>query len=163
MGYWTVAQLVPNRTSLALHMLAQQNFTVYAPKIRELRIIRGRKTEVLSALFPGYAFVLITLQWHAAHWCPGVVRLVMDGMQPAKVADDVIREIRARERNGAIEFPRRVPKRGDRIRILAGTCRGHLAIYAGMAAHERITVLLEMLGRQQRITIPERDVGVLMS
>jgi transcriptional antiterminator RfaH len=163
MAYGTVAQLVPNRTSLALHMLAQQNFTVYAPKIRELRFIRGHKTEVLSALFPGYAFVLITLQWHAAHWCPGVVRLMMDGMQPAKVADDVIREIQARERNGAIEFPRRVPKRGDRVRILAGPFRGHLAIYSGMATHERIAVLLDMLGRQQRVTLSELDVGVLVS
>jgi Transcription termination factor nusG len=60
--HWAVAQLMPNRTSLALHTLAQQNFTVYAPKIRELRIIRGHKTEVLPALFPGYAFVLIRLQ-----------------------------------------------------------------------------------------------------
>jgi hypothetical protein len=48
MGYWAVAQLVPNRTSLALHTLAQQNFTVYAPKIRELRVIRGHKTDVFS-------------------------------------------------------------------------------------------------------------------
>jgi len=163
MGYWAVTQLVPHRTSLALHMLAQQNFTVYAPKVRERRIIRGHKTEVLSALFPGYAFVLITLQWHAARWCPGVVRLVMDGMQPAKVPDEVIRQIRDRERNGAIELPRRVLKRGDRVRILAGPFRGHLAVYAGMRAHERITVLLEMLGRQQCVTLGEQDVGVLMS
>jgi transcriptional antiterminator RfaH len=163
MAYWAVAQLVPNRTSLALHMLAQQNFTVYAPKIRELRIIRGHKTEVLSALFPGYAFVLIKLQWHAARWCPGVIRLVMDGMQPAKVPDEVIRQIRDRERNGAIELPRRVLKRGDRVRILTGPFGGHLAVYASMTAHERITVLLEMLGRQQRVTLADRDVGVLMS
>ena len=62
MAYWTVAQLQPSRTALALHLLAQQNFTVYAPKIRELRVIRVRKTEAFSALFPGYAFVLISLQ-----------------------------------------------------------------------------------------------------
>jgi transcriptional antiterminator RfaH len=163
MAYWTVAQLVPNRTSLALHTLTQANFTVYVPKIRELRVIRGRKTEVLSALFPGYTFVLITLQWHAARRCPGVARLVMDGMQPAKVSDDVIKEIRGRERNGAIELPRRLPKRGDRVRILAGPFRGHLAIYSSMAARERVAVLLEMLGRQQRVTLSELDVGVLIS
>src|SRR5215831_2351091 len=136
MSYWTVAQLVPNRTSLAMHMLAQQKFAVYAPKIRERRVIRGHKTEVLSALFPGYAFVLIALQWHAARWCPGVVRLVMDGLQPAKVSDSVIKEIQDRERKAAIELSRRALKHGDRVRILAGPFRGHLGIYAGMAAHE---------------------------
>ena len=87
----------------------------------------------------------------------------MDGMQPAKVSDDVIREIRDRECNGVVELPRRVLKHGDRVRILAGPFRGHLAIYAGMTANERIAVLLEMFGRQQRVTIPDRDVGVLIS
>jgi transcription elongation factor/antiterminator RfaH len=163
MAYWTVAQLVPNRTSLALHTLAQQKFTVYAPKIRERRVIRGHKTEILSALFPGYAFVLIALQWHAARWCPGVVRLVMDGLQPAKVSDRVIKEIQNRERNGAIELPRRALKHGDRVRILGGPFRGHLAIYAGMATQERVAVLLQILGGQQRVTLSERDIGVLIS
>src|SRR5262245_17548740 len=163
MAYWTAAQLVPNRTSLALHTLAHQKFTVYAPRIREQRVIRGRKTEIISALFPGYAFVLIALQWHAARWCPGVVRLVMDGLQPARLSDSVINEIQNRERSGAIEIPRRALKHGDRVRILAGPFRGHLAIYDGMAAHERVGVLLEMLGRQQRVTIPQLDVGVAIS
>jgi hypothetical protein len=31
------------------------------------------------ALLPRYAFVLIELQWHAARWSLGVVRLVLDG------------------------------------------------------------------------------------
>ena len=163
MAYWTVAQLVPNRTSLALHMLAQQNFTVYAPKIRELRVIRGQKTEVLSALFPGYAFVLIALQWHAARWCPGVVRLVMNGLQPARVPDEVIAEIQDREHNGAVKLPRRTLKRGDCLRILVGPFRGHLAICAGMAAHERVAVLLQVLGGPQRVTLAERNVEVITS
>ena len=163
MAYWTVAQLVPNRTSLALRMLAQQNFTVYAPKIRELRVIRGQKTEALSALFPGYAFVRIALQWHAARWCPGVVRLVMNGLQPARVPDEVIAEIQDREHNGAVKLPRRTLKRGDRLRISAGPFRGHLAIYACMAAHERVAVLLQVLGGPQRVTLAERNVEVITS
>jgi hypothetical protein len=55
---------------LALNLLAKEGFTVYAPKIREQRLIRGRRTKVISALFPGYAFVRIALQWHAAYWVP---------------------------------------------------------------------------------------------
>jgi hypothetical protein len=43
MSYWTAAQLQPRRERLALHMLAQENFTVYAPKLRERRTIRGRR------------------------------------------------------------------------------------------------------------------------
>jgi hypothetical protein len=45
MSYWTAAQLQPRRQALALHMLAQENFTVYAPKLRERRTIRGRRED----------------------------------------------------------------------------------------------------------------------
>jgi transcriptional antiterminator RfaH len=160
-AYWTVAQLQPSRTALALNLLTQEGFTVYAPKIREQRLIRGRRTKVISALFPGYAFVRIALQWHAACWCPGVVRLVVDGLRPAKVPEKVIKDIRDRERGGIIELPWRGPKRGDRVRILSGPFRGHLATYADMAGHERVAVLLKIFGGQQRVTLAERDVEVI--
>jgi transcriptional antiterminator RfaH len=161
--YWAAAQLQPRRQALALHMLAQENFTVYAPKLRERRTIRGRRADREAPLFPGYAFVLIRLQWHAARWCPGVVRLVMDGLQPARVPDVVIEEIRGRERNGAVELPRRLLKPGDRVRLLAGPFQGHLAVYTGMTGPERVAVLLQILGGQQRVTLAQRDVEAIMS
>jgi transcriptional antiterminator RfaH len=159
--YWTVAQLQPSHTALALNLLTQEGFTVYAPKIRERRVIRGHHRKVISALFPGYAFVHIALQWHAACWCPGVVRLVMDGLRPARVPEKVIKDIRDRERGGIIELPWRGPKRGDQVRVLSGPFRGHLAIYADMAGHERVAVLLQIFGGQQRVTLAERDVEVI--
>jgi transcriptional antiterminator RfaH len=163
MSYWTAAQLQPRRERLALHMLLQEHFTVYAPKLRQRRTIRGCREDSESPLFPGYAFVRITLQWHSARWCPGVVRLVMDGLQPAKVPEAVIEEIRGRERNGAVELPKRRLQYGDRVKILAGPFRGHLAIYAGMSAHERVAVLLQILGGQQRATLAQRDVEAMIS
>jgi transcriptional antiterminator RfaH len=108
-------------------------------------------------------FVAIELQWHAARWCPGVIRLVMDGLQPAKVPDAVIEEIRGRERNGAVELPKRALRYGDRVRILAGPFRGHLAIYASMSGPERVAVLLQILGGQQRATLAQRDVEAIIS
>jgi hypothetical protein len=68
MAYWTAAQLEPNRTRIALQLLAQERFTVYAPRLRERRIVRGRREDHETFLFPGYAFVLIQLQWHRARW-----------------------------------------------------------------------------------------------
>src|SRR5262249_36722638 len=81
--YWAAAQLQPQRERLALHFLAQAGFGIYAPRLREHHIVQGRKVVKTPLLFPAYAFVLIRLQWHAACWAPGVIRLVMDGMQPA--------------------------------------------------------------------------------
>jgi transcriptional antiterminator RfaH len=138
-------------------MLARADFEVYAPRLREWR---GQQQREL-ALFPGYAFVLVRLQWYAARWCPGVVRLVMDGLHPAKVGDNVIAEIRSRERDGVIEIARRQLKAGDRVRILSGPFHGHLAIYAGMSGAERVAVLLEILGGATRISLARKDIEAL--
>jgi transcriptional antiterminator RfaH len=160
--YWACAQLVPQRERFALAMLARAEFTVYAPRLREWRSTKrqGMHQHEL-ALFPGYAFLWIQLQWHAARWCPGVVRLVMDGLQPAKVPDAVIDEIRARERNGVLEVPRRQLKTGDQVRILAGPFQGHFAIYSGMSGPERVSVLLHILGAATRVSLASKDVEAL--
>src|SRR5215471_4839147 len=105
MAFWAAAQLQPQRDALALHFLRQAGFETYAPRLRERRTVKGRKVVRTPLLFPAYAFVFIRLQWHAARWVPGVVRLVMDGAQLARVPDAVIDEIRSRERGGLIELP----------------------------------------------------------
>jgi transcriptional antiterminator RfaH len=160
MSYWCAAQLEPRRerARLALHLLAQEKFVVYAPKLREQRIVRGRREDHETFLFPGYAFVLIQLQWSAARWCPGVVRLIMDGLQPARVADEVIEAIRVRERNGAVVLPRNGLKPGNKVRLLAGPFSGHCAVYAGMSGLERVAVLLHLLGSERRIILAQRDI-----
>jgi transcriptional antiterminator RfaH len=161
MAYWTAAQLEPNRERIALLLLRQEQFTVYAPRLRVRRVIRGRREEREAPLFPGYAFVAIELQWSRARWCPGVVRLVMDGIQPARVSDAVIEAIKSRERDGAIEFSRNGFKFGDKVRLLAGPFSGHCAIYAGMSGLERVAVLLHLLGSERQITLAQRDIETI--
>jgi transcriptional antiterminator RfaH len=161
MAYWACAQLMPQREKFALQMLAQARYEVYAPRLREWRTVRGGR-QVEGSLFPGYIFLIITNGWYAARWCPGVRDLIRDGDgTPAAVPDSVIEEIRRRERNGAIELPRRTMRVGDRVRILAGPLRGYVALYEGMSGFERVAVLLQILGAATRVTLAERDVAVV--
>jgi transcriptional antiterminator RfaH len=157
MSFWACAQLQPQRERLALHTLTFAGYTTYLPRLRLRRVSRGRRIETTPALFPGYAFVLIELQWHAVRWAPGVTRIVLDGAAPARVPDAVIAEIRSRERGGLVELPPRL-KGGDPVRILRGPFHERLAIYDGMAPHERVAVLLSLLGGRQRVTLPRGDV-----
>jgi hypothetical protein len=76
---------------------------------------------------------------------------------PVHVPDKVIAEIRSRERGGLVELPSRL-KRGDAVRVLRGPFREHLALYDGMNGHERVAVLLSLLGGQHRVTMPRGDV-----
>jgi transcriptional antiterminator RfaH len=81
---------------------------------------------VLRPLFPGYLFLMIKLQWHAAKVAPGVTRLVMDGLTPARVPDRVIEELRRKERNGVIELPKPPPRLcpGGRVKVVGGPLKG---------------------------------------
>ena len=147
MTYWAVARLQPQREALALQCLKLAGYETYLPRLRE----RRRKVEVRSPLFPGYAFLAIELQWHAARWSVGVLGLVMAGAAPARVADSIIDEIRSRERNGAIDLVKPSPfRRGDRVRILQGPFTGHLAIYAGMKPRERSRCYCSCLAHRGR-------------
>ena len=97
MSYWACAQLEANRERLAVHCLGLAGYPVYLPRIRVKRLLPKRKIVAPAApLFPGYAFILIGLQWHAARWSPGIVRLVLSGDRPARVPDKVIAELRGR-------------------------------------------------------------------
>jgi hypothetical protein len=99
MSYWACAQLETRRARTALHFLGVHGFSIYCPRIRTERPSRDRERS--TWLFPGYTFVWIELQWHAARWSPGVIRLVSaGGAEPAKVPVSVIEDLQSRERNG---------------------------------------------------------------
>ena len=75
-------------------------------------------------------------------------------MASSRLADQIIDDLRKRERNGLIELPRRPALQpGDQVRILQGPFAGQLALCAGMRAHERVLVLLALLGGQQRVEL----------
>src|SRR5437868_7318701 len=156
---WVAARLLANKETLALHCLKLGGFEVYLPRIRESRIVRGRKVEITPALFPGYAFILIESQWHSARWSPGVMTLIMNGAGPARVADSIITELREREINGLVKLP--PPLRlGDRVRVTGGPFAGLHGLVAGRAPHERVLILLALLGAARQVTLPAADVVV---
>jgi transcriptional antiterminator RfaH len=154
--YWACAQLESNRTRLALHCLDKvAGYEIYNPQLREQRRVRGgRKIMGVAQLFPSYVFVLVVSAWYGARWSPGVVRLVMDGEHPAHVPDQVIAEIRSRERGGFVVLPKaRGLALGTRMKVLQGPLQGQIGLLAALRPHERVVMLLQMLGGQQRVEL----------
>jgi transcriptional antiterminator RfaH len=159
MQFWCAVRLMLRREALALHCLGLAGYLTYCPRLRAQRLSHGRRIEVRPLLFPGYCFVFIELQWHAARWSPGTLGLIMAGDAPARVPDHVIAEIRARERDGLIELPKPPGlQRGDAVRVIDGPLQGLLGLYAGMKPHERVAVLLQILGSQQRVELPSNAI-----
>jgi transcriptional antiterminator RfaH len=154
MPFWCAARAQPQREALAQHFLELAGYGVYLPRLRQHRVNHGRKVETRPPLFPGYLFVWIELQWHSARWCPGTLGLVMNCGLPVPVPDRVLDEIRKREVRGLVELPRAPRlKRGDSIRVKYGPLAGHTGLYDGMKAHERVAVLLRLLGSERRLEL----------
>jgi transcriptional antiterminator RfaH len=159
MANWACARLESQREEVAQHFLKLAGYQVYIPKIREQRLRRSRRVEVIAPLFPAYGFVLVEQQWHSARWSIGVIALIMDGVAPAKVPDQMIDEIRRREVHGAVELPQVPSMRiGERVRVTGGPFDGQLGLYAGMKPHERVEVLFMLLGSQRSVTLPRASI-----
>ena len=83
----------------------------------------------------------------------------MSGGEPARLSDRIVDEIRARERNGLVVLPERSTlKPGDQVRILAGPLRGLCGLFQDQRPHERMLVLLALLGGHQRVELARGDV-----
>ena len=116
----------------------------------------------MGPLFPAYAFIVIERQWHSARWSIGVTALIMDGVAPAKVPDQVIDEIRTREVRGAVELPQAPGMQvGDRVRVLGGPFAGLTGLYAGMKPHARVEVLLALFGSRRNVTLPRGGIELV--
>jgi transcription antitermination factor NusG len=155
-GYWACALTELNRERVALRFLAMAGYETYCPWLVSKRSI--------VPLFPGYCFVLIADRgWWTARWSIAVRNIVGTHIgEPARVPNSVISSLRAREKNGLIQLPQKPGmRRGDQVQILRGPFTGSLAIYDGMRPHQRVAILLMMLGGVQRVELPKRDIQPL--
>jgi transcriptional antiterminator RfaH len=158
MSFWACARLVGHREHIALRFLNMRGFETYWPQI-------GGKLKP-QALFPGYCFIWIELQWTPARWCPGVTAILLNGDQPAHVPNQVISELKGREdRRGFIRLPKRSRLNGgslfapgDQVRVKAGPMSGLSGLVQGLKPHQRIEVLLTMLGSLQRVELSAASV-----
>lgn len=80
--------------------------------------------------------------------------MIMDGERPAAVPDQVIAEIKSRERNGLVELVKpRGLRPGTRVRVTSGPLSERIGMLALLKPHERVIVLLQMLGAEQRVDL----------
>jgi transcriptional antiterminator RfaH len=153
LAYWAVAQSQPRREATAIRYLADAGIETYLPRIAE----RNR----IVPLFPCYIFVRIIDRWHVIKNTVGVTRVLLSGDRPAQLPDAAITELRVREnRSGLVKLPPKY-KVGDRVRIVHGTFRDHLALYDGMTSRQRERVLLEFLGRLVPLELEPRDITTI--
>jgi len=157
-GAWYVVQTQVNAEAKAVRNLVRQGFEVYLPRYLKLRSHARKIEKVPVPLFPRYMFVRIdvaTQRWRSIQSTFGVSRLVLNGSDPAPLAQQVISCLREREdASGYVQLDQR-PKfaLGAKVRVLAGVFAENLGLFDGMADRDRIAILLDLLGRKVRVSI----------
>jgi len=160
---WYVVQTHVHGEHKAASHLQRQDFSVYLPRYRKRRR-HARRTEIVAApLYPRYLFVAVDMaaqRWRSIQSTVGVARLVCNGDEPAAVAPGIVEALRRREdEHGFIVLDQRPQfSPGDRVRVVDGAFADCLGLFEGMRDDERVTLLLDLLGRKVRVTIDELSV-----
>ena len=155
---WYVVQTQVNSEAKAARNLLGQGFEIYLPRYLKRRSHARKVEKIATPLFPRYLFVRIdmaTQRWRSVQSTFGVSRLVLNGSDPARVPQQVLRLLKAREdESGYVRLDQR-PKfaLGERVRVLAGVFAENLALFDGLADHDRVAILLDLLGRKVRVSI----------
>lgn len=156
--HWYVAHTHPNAEQRAVFNLTRQGFSAYLPRYPKRRRHARRTETVLSPLFPRYVFVGMdseVARWRSVNGTFGVQYLVCRGETPAALPDGFVEELMAREdSNGSVMTAPPKFKLGDQVRILDGALADQVGHIEQMADEDRIFLLLDMLGREVRISVP---------
>lgn len=156
---WYAAYTQPNAEAKAVEHLARQGYSVYLPRYRRTVRHARRRALVLRPLFPRYLFVgldRLTQRWRPIRSTVGVVGLVASGDEPVPVAEGIVDGLRRQESDGAFDLlsPVQRLRAGDAVRVIEGPFVDLVGKLLGMADHERVFVLLELLGRTVRAEVP---------
>jgi len=166
---WCVAHTHPLKEGVAKQHLIHQGYQVYLPRFRKIRRHARKVEEVLMPLFPRYLFVGMDLErdrWRSVNSTRGVAYLLMhQDFVPARVPAHVIADLRAQEIGDEI-----VPLaslvtfvKGEKVRILEGAFQDHVATFEGWDAKNRVQLLLQLMGREIKVSFPWEAVEAASS
>ncbi|MFJ3487676.1 transcription/translation regulatory transformer protein RfaH [Pseudomonas sp. NPDC090202] len=150
---WYLIQTKPRQEGRAQEHLQRQLFECYRPlKAGEKK--RGSRAAAEEELFPGYLFIRMNQthdNWYPIRSTRGVARIVTFGGMPIPVKDELIEQIRER----LLAPPPKVTfQQGEAVRITAEGFNDVEAIFLTADGDERAVILLNLLHREQKVTLP---------
>ncbi|MEQ9889235.1 transcription/translation regulatory transformer protein RfaH [Pectobacterium zantedeschiae] len=138
--------------------LERQEVTCVSPMITLDKIVRGKRTEVCEPLFPNYLFVEFDperIHTTTISATRGVSNFVRFGALPATIPQQVIDELSLRPMQVILDPL--TPQPGDSVVITDGIFSGLQAIYTEPDGEARSMLLLNMLNKQVRQSIDNRE------
>ena len=155
---WYAVCCKPRQEAVAEENLLRQGYRVYLPRIRMRHRRRGQWLDAVEVLFPRYIFIRLDPKRRSTapvRSTRGVVGLVRFGGQPAVVPDAVMEALREREdaASGLHQDNRPLFNAGEPIKLVDGPLSGMEGIFTQQDGDKRVIVLLELLGKANKVTV----------
>lgn len=159
MTTWCAVQTHARAEDKAAFHLRRQGYTVFLPKYLKRRKHARRIDWVSAPLFPRYLFVTLDPdagQWWSIRSTIGVSSLIFFDNRPAQVPTEIIDGIKARQdEKGLVKTHAGSGfKSGDRVKIVDGPLMDLEGLFECPTDEERVTVLLNLMGREVKVRVP---------
>lgn len=160
---WFVVQTRPLAEARAAENLFRQGYEVYLPRYMKTVRHARRLSTVKTPLFPSYLFVRFEInrvQWRSINSTIGVKRLVGSDSAPTPMPLCVVEDLKRCEGEGffkLLSLPAKF-KSGAPIRIRGGALNSCHGIFEAQTDNERVTVLLDLLGRKSRVILDVHSI-----
>lgn len=156
---WYLVRTKPGSEATARSHLDRQSYELYLPLLSQALQRRGRWSERVVPLFPGYLFLRLDegrQPLAPVRSTKGVMGAVRFGPAYAVVPDAVIAELRARENPETglhrLSLSARLAP-GARVRIFAGPFEGIEGVFERETGSDRAIVLLSVLGQTASVGV----------
>lgn len=158
---WYAVCCKPRQEAVAEKNLLRQGYRTYLPRIRNTHRRKGQWVDTVEPLFPRYLFIRVDPGRHSTapvRSTRGVSSLVRHCGLPAAVPEQVIEAImqRAEVDSGLHRDDRPLFCAGDPIRLVEGPLAGMEGVFAEEDGEKRVVVLLELLGKANKMRM-KRD------
>lgn len=155
---WYAVSCKPRQEAVAEENLLRQGYHVYLPRIQNTHHRRGQWVSMIEPLFPRYLFIRLDPALRSiapVRSTRGVVGLVRFGGRPAVIPEQVINAIVQREApgSGLHQDNRPLFCAGEPIRLEEGPLTGMEGVFVEQDGEKRVIVLLELLGKANKIRI----------
>jgi len=163
---WYVVHTKPQQEQVACENLARQGYAVYLPRVKVLKRSRSHRCQKLQfePLFPRYLFFQPGTPEHSiapVRSTLGVTTIVRFGQTLAVLQHGVLKSIRDFEaRQNAAGLEEISPFRtGESVLVVDGPLSGLDGLVSSVS-QERVVVLMQLLGREARVTLSHHQLLV---
>ena len=153
---WYLLKTKPRQEKRATENLRRQNIECFCPEVWVEKILRGKKSQILETLFPGYLFVNFKnapSSIHCINSTRGVQSFVSFGGSSARVPFALIQELKEKTKPSQNLLILNLPKRGDKLKVIDGPFNGINVIFSKPSGEDRAEVLLNMMNQQVKASI----------